>query len=135
MVHRTNQAIKKLETGRKGQYSQGFTLIEVLIALVILAIAFTAVMFLMRSNIHQTNTVKSKLTANWVAMNVISSIQLGLQDPPTKDVNMHGQDQTLQWQATLSENSNPHYQRITVKVYQNGHRLAQRDGFIWRRRP
>ena len=119
-----------------GKKQNGFTLIEVLIALVILAIAFSAVMLVMRSSVYQTDRVQTQLAANWVAMNVISSMQLGLQAPPTKDLRMDGSEpmnrQVWSWRARVSENSNPHYKRITVSVYQNDHLILQRDGFLWR---
>ena len=114
----------------------GFTLVEVLIALVILAIAMTAVMFLLHSSTRKTEMIKSKLAANQVAAIVINQMHLGLLNPPNSDRTVSGKqsllDQTWRWQAKVSENSNQYYERITVTVFQRGQWLVHRDGFIWR---
>jgi general secretion pathway protein I len=71
-------------------HSPGFTLIEVLIALVIIAIALTAVMRSITQSIRVTDHVKSKMAAHWAALNVLSEIQLGLIQPPTDGSPIHG---------------------------------------------
>jgi len=55
--------------------NKGFTLIEVLIALVILAIALTAVYKSISYNIEDTSYIEDKAIAQWVAMNVIARAQ------------------------------------------------------------
>lgn len=56
----------------------GFTLIEVLLALTIIAIALTALLKVTGENISITGLVKEKNTRHWVAMQGIILIQLGV---------------------------------------------------------
>ena len=90
----------------------------------------------MSKSVREVDRVKTKMAANWVATNVIATMQLGLRAPPSNDQVVNGTtemlNQTWQWRAAVSENSNVHYQRITVTVLQQGHWVARRNGFIWR---
>ena len=58
--------------------SKGFTLIEVLIALVVLAISLTAVYKAISYNIQDSAYVEDKAMAEWVGMNVIARAQTKL---------------------------------------------------------
>lgn len=58
--------------------SAGFTLIEVLIALSIIAIALTALLKATAQNIENTRRIKEKTLAHWVAMQGVAMIQLNL---------------------------------------------------------
>lgn len=58
---------------------QGFTLLEVLVALVILAVALTAVLFATNQNTRTAAYLKEKTTASWVGANIFNQLQLGLQ--------------------------------------------------------
>ena len=58
----------------------GFSLLEVLIALVILAIAFVTAFSAISSNSHTLMQVQKKTAATWVALNVLAEAQLGLID-------------------------------------------------------
>ena len=55
----------------------GFTLLEVLLALAIVAIAFTALYQSIISSILQTQRLKEKTIKHWVAMQGVAMIQLG----------------------------------------------------------
>lgn len=57
---------------------QGFTLIEVLIALVILAIALTAIIKAVSNNTRNLIYLQDKTAAHWVAMNIYNEYALGL---------------------------------------------------------
>lgn len=98
--------------------NKGFTLIEVLIALIIIAIAFTALLETTRSNIHGSSVVQKKLGADWVGMNVIAEIQLGILEKPGAGSSIEGSDLMLNiaytWTVTATSNT------ITVTVFQNG---------------
>lgn len=56
----------------------GFTLVEVLVALAIIAIALVAVIKVTGQSVRTTSAVKSKISAHWVAMNVIAEFQSGM---------------------------------------------------------
>lgn len=57
---------------------KGFTLVEVLIALLIVSIAFSAILFSVNQNVRTELRLEEKIAATWVAEDVISRAQLGL---------------------------------------------------------
>ncbi len=60
----------------KRTISHGFTLIEILVALVILGVALTSISYTISLNSRNAAYIDSKTSAHWVAMNVISQYQL-----------------------------------------------------------
>ena len=64
---------------------RGFTLIEVLLALVIIAIAFTALIKATGSNITGTRRIRDKTIAHITAMQGVQMIQLGLVNPTSTE--------------------------------------------------
>ena len=59
----------------------GFTLIEVLVALAIVAIGMTALMTALTSSAGTTIYMRDKTLAEWVALNQIEAVRLSLQRP------------------------------------------------------
>lgn len=57
---------------------RGFTLIEMIIALAILAIALTAALTLIGHSSRQLLQVQDRILAQWVAQNTLARIQMGL---------------------------------------------------------
>jgi general secretion pathway protein I len=60
---------------------RGFTLIEVLVALAIVAIGMAALMSALTSSASNTSYFKDKTLAEWVALNRIEEVRLALQRP------------------------------------------------------
>ena len=100
----------------------GFTLIEVLIALAIVSIALTALLRATAQTVALTARIKEKSIAHWVAMNAVTGIQLGLVDiHPNQEVTevtkMFGS--SWYWRAKLTSTPIASTQYIQISVSQN----------------
>lgn len=113
----------------------GFTLIEVLIALAIISIAFTAILKATAQNIQNTLYLQDKTLATWVGTEIINDIRVGLLKltAPTYQVADRTTllNQTFFWQATLKPTNNPHIHEIEVKVNQHQHLLASLVSYFY----
>jgi general secretion pathway protein I len=117
----------------------GLTLIEVLVALAIIAISLTAVIKAGSQNIRGTNYLQNKMIALWVGREVMSEVQVGLLklseggDGTSNAVNMLGQDWF--WRAQEEATANARIKRIRVRVYtaepvdDEAQALADLDGY------
>lgn len=97
----------------------GFTLIEVLLALAVIAIALTALLKATSQNTGFTQRLKDKSIAHWVAMQGIASIQLGIISPvlnqeSTESMMMAGQK--WYWRMQITPTSIKGMQRISIQV-------------------
>ncbi len=113
----------------------GFTLIEVLVALAIVAIAL---MSALRAAGQGTNTVgelRSRLLAGWVAENLLAEhrarrdwLPLGIQRGSGRE---GGLDFT--WREEVIATPNPSFRRVDVRVFataEESHALAHLAGFV-----
>lgn len=103
----------------KNHSQTGFTLIEVLLALAIIAIGLTALLKATAQNIANTSRIKEKSISHWVAMQGVTIIQLGLLPASTSQevtqvTTMAGQK--WYWRAKLSPTSIKHVDLITITV-------------------
>jgi general secretion pathway protein I len=97
----------------------GFTLIEVLIALSIIAIALTALLKSTSQSIEHTARIKEKSISHWVALQGTAAIQLGLipinlNQEITEVTTMLGQ--RWYWRAKLTNTPIKTTQKITITV-------------------
>ncbi len=100
----------------------GFTLIEVLLALAVIAIALTALLKVTAQNVDNTRRIKEKTISHWIAMQGVSMVQLNLIQvnqsvESTQATTMFGQK--WYWRAKLSNTPIKKVQRITLTVSQN----------------
>lgn len=123
-VH-TNKIFQENENSKidasflKNSAQSGFTLIEVLIALSIIAIALTALLKAISQNVDTTRRVKEKTVGHWVAMQGVAMIQLNLlqinqSQETTQDTIMLNQH--WYWRAKVSATSQKHIQKIVISV-------------------
>jgi len=96
------------------------TLIEVMIALAIIAIALTAVIKATSQNIRDTTYVQQKIIANWVGLQVINQARVGLISLPDFPEQLKQQTKMLgrtwNWAAAVKSTPNMHIQEIDVDV-------------------
>ena len=102
--------------------SAGFTLIEVLLALAVIAIALTALVKATAQDVSNTQRIKEKTISHWIAMQGVAAIQLGLLHvPPTQEVTQVTKmlGQRWYWRAKLSQTPIKSMQQITITVSKN----------------
>ena len=96
----------------------GLTLIEVLIALAIVAIALTAVIKATSQSLKGLNYLETKTIANWVAQQAMTEGRLGFLDMSKNEMHttkLLGRD--WYWQIQNTETPNPSIQQLTVKIF------------------
>jgi general secretion pathway protein I len=103
--------------------NNGFTLIEVLLALLICAISLTAIIQASSSTVQNTERLRDLTYAHWVAFNGIELIQLGLVkfsangQPINQVTKLLGRK--WYWQAQLTNSNYPKVKKIIVRVKKN----------------
>lgn len=93
-----------------GNVQRGFTLMEVLVAVAVLAIALAAAIRVGSQTAINTVELRERTYAGWVADNVLARIDAGI-DPLTKAGERRGEtelgNQTWEWQLTAEAASPP----------------------------
>ena len=117
------------------RHSRAFTLIEVLVALAIVAVALAAGMRALAQTADGATTLKLRTLALWVAENRLAQAQL--QTPwPAAGTSAGAELQAnvqLDWRETVSATPNPAFRRIEIVVTQLGlpeYALARLVGYL-----
>nr|WP_257215120.1 type II secretion system minor pseudopilin GspI [Sphingomonas sp. R-74633] len=111
-----------------GAADAGFSLIEALVALAVLAIATVGLMRAVEAHIDSTRAMERRTTAMWVAENRLAELEAGA--PGSDQVEMMGR----QWRVAVDRRGtdDPEIQRVRVEVFagQEKSALASLDGFV-----
>lgn len=104
---------------------KGLTLIEVLIALAIIAIAYTALLKSMTAQVSNEQRLHEKLNAHWVGMQAIAKVQLGQinlssYQPSTESIIWLGQRYYYRIQASPTSVKHMQHLVVTVSLHQTG---------------
>jgi general secretion pathway protein I len=98
--------------------ARGFTLVEVLVALAVLAIALAAVMRAMAQAIDTTATLRQHEVALWVAQNRLVQHEMSQDWPPVDttdgDADMGGRK--WYWREQVSTTPEPKIRRIEITI-------------------
>jgi general secretion pathway protein I len=97
----------------------GFTLLEVLVALTILAIALASVITMASNQALNTTHLRDKTLAHWVAMNKIAELQLTA-EWPAEGKNQGNEEMGLRewyWVTTVSETPDERVRQVKIAVY------------------
>jgi general secretion pathway protein I len=129
--------MKNYSNGSSGihTFQKGFTLLEVLVALFILAITMAAVSRTASSSIHHVDALRTRVIADWVAQNRLATHQArGDYPPPGIQTGEEIQaEQTYPWQEEVISTPNPTMRRIIVNVYapdDKQHSLRELTGYL-----
>ncbi|MES9901498.1 MAG: type II secretion system minor pseudopilin GspI [Sedimenticola sp.] len=100
------------------RHHQGFTLLEVLVALAVLVIAMTALIKAAGDNAANHTYLEERTFATWVAANRLNSARLG--DEKIVPGSYQGTDpmagREWQWRLQISTTSDPQVARADVEV-------------------
>ena len=115
--------------------SQGFTLLEVLVALAILAITMAAVSRTASSSINHVDALRTRVIADWVAQNRLAQHQArgDFLAPGIQTGSEEQAGQNYPWQEEIIATPNPTMRRIIVNVYAPDdakHSLRELTGYL-----
>jgi general secretion pathway protein I len=124
--------------GLSFSFANGFTLIEVLIALVILAVALAAAGRSASMTADSATVMKQRLLGQWVADNQLSRDRTAARSSAwpeigTRSGNEDQAGQSFTWQETVSATANPFFRRVEIKVFpaqDQSHSVAQLIGYL-----
>lgn len=126
MNHNDRKRLKENNTKNRvtlNPKAKGFTLIEVLIAVAVLAIALIAVLRVINVAIGNSTYLQEKVIAHWVAEDVIANARVGLITVPAAGGLQTGQNTTLgqklRWQLQSVGMGNSPGLKIVVTVKDN----------------
>ncbi len=98
---------------------QGFTLLEVLVALAVIAIGLAAVMKVSIENAENARYLRDKTLAHWVAMNVLTEIQIREESPKLDEGTAMMAAREWVWVLKVSETMDKDLRRLNIEVYYN----------------
>lgn len=125
---------KIMISNKSSRKSVGFTLIEVIIALVILAIALLAVIKTTNASINNATRLRERLVSHWVALDTLAGVQLKMVPMPTGSNPTQGTadlfQQTWHWSVARAGSSFGRFIPVIITVKKNKQQYAQLTGYV-----
>ena len=118
----------------------GFTLVEILVALAIVAVALAAGMRALAQSADSASTLKSRTLALWIAQNRLANVQLTDPWPAVGTSNGEAEQAGARfvWRETVAGTPNPAFRKIEIIVAEPqmpDYALAKLVGYIGNARP
>jgi general secretion pathway protein I len=116
------------------RHARGLTLIEVLISLAILAIAFLAVVMSYNDSLRSTRYLVQKTYASWIGMDLIARAEIGIVQAPMFPQQLKGNLQAFKqswtWEITQKPTPDPHTFLLIATLHESsGQQLLVLNGY------
>ncbi len=116
---------------------RGFTLIEVLVALMVLAMGLSALMIAVSGTARTSGYLRDKTLAQWIALNRLSEVRLNLNKfgQNTDTGELYFANRTWHYDTRYFDTSITSMKRVVVRVYAGdaktkGNPIAESVGFL-----
>jgi general secretion pathway protein I len=105
-----------------GRWQRGITLVEVMAALAIVAVAMAAAMRASGAATENADAYRQRLLARWVAGNVLAEAQLERPMPAVGVLSGKAAQagEGYLWTRSVSETPNPRFRRVDIVVRRDG---------------
>ena len=119
---------------------RGFTLVEILVALAIIAVALTAGMRALAQSADSATALKARTLGLWVAQNRLAAAQAAAPWPGLGNYSGKATQAgaTFLWRETVTTTPNPAFRKIEIAVMEPerpDYKIAQLVGFIGNAEP
>jgi len=121
---------------RASRTSGGFTLIEVVVAMAIVALGLMAVFRVVNDTVNNATYLRDRSFATWIADNQLVEMRLGTEMPSIDETSgrVEYAGQSWRWTATVAQTPVENLRRIDVRVRREADdeksALAQVTGFV-----
>jgi len=111
---------------------RGFTLIELVVALAVIAIGMTAVLHSASQAAHAGSFLKQRTIAHWVASNQAAEFSINREwpDPGVITGTETMADQTWRWEAQVQNTVVPELRLVTIRVMLDDEEKASLITFV-----
>jgi general secretion pathway protein I len=120
--------------------SRGFTLVEILVALAIIAVALAAGMRALAQSADSATALKARTLALWVAQNRLAAAQVATPWPGVGSYRGNATQASAQflWRESVTTTPNPAFRKIEISVMEPDrpdYEVAHLVGFIGNSQP
>lgn len=103
----------------QSQHARGFTLLEVLIALLFFSLIGMTLQQVTASTVNQYQAVRHKMFSSWLADNKLTELQLAKSLPPAKEFKEDLEFANEEWQlvSKVQTTENPDINKVDIDVF------------------